>query len=303
MELDFRRITVVSVTGLQPVASGALRSVIHSALQLPGSSAVLISPEKPAETPAWVRHVPIKPFGYLEYGIFVLYALHDFIETDFALVVQDDGWVLSGSNWKHEFLDFDYIGAPVHLARVSNPLETTYIHGFQWVPYLTQSNTHVDVIFNGGFSLRSRKFLGAPRKLGLKINVPPISILVGPPFEMRWEGDVLFEDVQLCTVMRHDLEQAGIRFAPLDLARQFSIEHVAPQLHENFNLLGLFGSHSKLRKLASLEPPTVNYIISNYEALQIFGEAEIARTLERFGFAVKWHNRDSLTTPNNFDGR
>ena len=36
----------------------------------------------------------------------------EYIESDFALVVQDDGHIVNPNNWSDEFLAYDYIGAP-----------------------------------------------------------------------------------------------------------------------------------------------------------------------------------------------
>ncbi|SAL48353.1 hypothetical protein AWB74_02212 [Caballeronia arvi] len=43
----------------------------------------------------------------------MLFALWRFIETEYALIVQDDGWILDIGNWSDEFLSYDYIGAPI----------------------------------------------------------------------------------------------------------------------------------------------------------------------------------------------
>ncbi|MGE5537643.1 MAG: DUF5672 family protein [Gemmatimonas sp.] len=287
-EGDFRRITVVSVTGLQSVAEGAVRAIVRSCSELPGSRALLISPERPAGTPEWVEHVSVVPFGYTEYSLFVLYALGDFIETDFALVVQDDGWVVSGGNWRPEFLDWDYIGAPNHFARVIGPSEDRFYRGFEWQKFAGAADTRVQVVYNGGFSLRSKRLMDAPRQLGIPYVVPPESTIVGPPWQMKWPDDITLEDVQLCTVMRDELERNGLRFAPLGLARAFSVEHVGRFLHGDFDVDGVFGHHSKLRKLVSADPPVARYTVPRSELERMPGEDRIVRALEAHGTRVEW---------------
>jgi hypothetical protein len=288
MEQDFRRITIVSVTGLQSVADGALRAIVKSYAEMPGARALLLSPAKPDATPEWVRHVPIQPFGYMEYSLFILYVLHHFIETEFALIVQDDGWVLSGKNWRSEFLDYDIIGAPVHLARVIGPSGDMYHTGFQWEQFVGQPNTRVEVVYNGGFTLRSKKLLTAPRQLGLPVLIPPVSNIVGPVWKMQWNADVVLEDVHLCTVMRSELEQAGIRFAPLELARDFAVEQVGGKIHENLDFGCLFGQHSKYRRLISVDPHVVRYTVDKDRAAGIHGEDRILRLFESRGIGVEW---------------
>ncbi|MFY9317319.1 MAG: DUF5672 family protein, partial [Burkholderiales bacterium] len=68
-----------------------------------------------------------------DYSRFMVKALAEHIETDYALVVQYDGFVVNGRRWRAEFLDYDYVGAPWPDGGVGN----------------------------GGFSLRSRRLLKA----------------------------------------------------------------------------------------------------------------------------------------------
>lgn len=47
-----------------------------------------------------------------EYQYFMLKRLVDYIETDYFLSIQYDGYVLNPNLWSNEFLSYDYIGAP-----------------------------------------------------------------------------------------------------------------------------------------------------------------------------------------------
>ena len=42
----------------------------------------------------------------------MVYELGDYIQTDFALIVHYDGFVVHPESWRDEFLDYDYIGSP-----------------------------------------------------------------------------------------------------------------------------------------------------------------------------------------------
>jgi hypothetical protein len=81
------------------------------------------------------RVVPIENIDSIEkYSHFFVKKLHNFIETDFVLVIQHDGFILNPEAWTDDFLAYDYIGAP------------------WW--YEDDNN-----VGNGGFSLRSKKLL------------------------------------------------------------------------------------------------------------------------------------------------
>jgi hypothetical protein len=285
-EEDFKRITIVSVSGIADRIPHAINALILSARQLPGARCLLASPIAPEGMPSYIRHVAIGQLGYIEYSLFVLYCLRAFVETDFALIVQDDGWILNGENWRSEYFDFDVIGAPIHLARVHTAKGAQYMRRFTWVHAPASNKT--DVILNGGFSLRSRRILEAPGKLGISVQVPPVTGLVGPPFSMRFPNEQPLEDVQLCTHMRPQLEAAGIRFAPLEVATLFSFEHLAPRLHDGIDLGAVLGHHSTLRKLTSVDPPTVEYAVQENALEKIYGERQIASLFEKLGYRIRF---------------
>lgn len=67
-----------------------------------------------------------------EYSYFCVKELYKYFDTDFILLVQNDGWVINGESWDNDFLNFDFIGAP----------------------WLYQDGRNVG---NGGVSIRSMK--------------------------------------------------------------------------------------------------------------------------------------------------
>ncbi|WP_299337117.1 DUF5672 family protein [uncultured Psychroserpens sp.] len=111
------------------------------------------------------------------YSQFVIEELHKYIETEFVLIIQFDGYVLNPQAWTSDFLNYDYIGAPCNWG-----------------------------IGNGGFSLRSKKLL--------KLLANDQHIKEHHP-----------EDIQICVTYKSYLESKGIKFATLDIARQFSVEN------------------------------------------------------------------------------
>ncbi len=72
------------------------------------------------------------------YSRFMIRELHKYVDTSHALVIQADGYVLNGSAWTDEWLQYHYAGAPF------NPSGT---------------------VGNGGFSLRSKKLMTAVSKM------------------------------------------------------------------------------------------------------------------------------------------
>jgi len=285
---DFSNITIVNVDGRVRDLSAAQMALVLSGRFMPGARLLLLSPERPARLLAGITHCQIGTLDYFQYNLFVVYALSAFIETDFALIVQDDGWVIDGEGWDERFLRYDYLGAPIHLAQVTAQGTMTFLSGFEWVALLHDAARQIVPVLNGGFSLRSKRLLEAPARLGLPYQVPPPSRLVGPPHVMQWEANTHLEDVQICVFMGQKLMEAGIAIAPVAEAAKFAVEHCAPGLQNAANLQVLFGHHSTLRKLTSLDPLTVTYPVSKQTVEGLFGEVSIAAMFASRGYIVKY---------------
>lgn len=65
---DFSNITLVSVTGLND-AHGAALALEFSRRQMPGASALLLSPSAPGNLPPDIRHRAIAPLSFKEYSL------------------------------------------------------------------------------------------------------------------------------------------------------------------------------------------------------------------------------------------
>lgn len=133
----------------------------------------------------------------------VIYDLYKYVDTDFAMFVHGDGYVINPQAWKDEFLAYDYIGAPWPLPRDE-------------YSYRTPERELVRV--GNSVSIRSRRLLQLPLSLGL---------------EWRSYYGNTNEDGFLCVHNRRTLENAGCRFATIDTARFFSKEH---EIEENEGL-------------------------------------------------------------------
>lgn len=122
--------------------------------------------------------------SYKDYNRYMIYNLHEHIKTDFVLTIQHDGYILNPAAWTDDFLKYDYIGA------VWNWEDTWIVEGCR--------------VGNGGFSLRSKKFIEESAKLT-------------GYYDMN-------EDMFLCILNHKELESKGIKFATVEVASKFSIE-------------------------------------------------------------------------------
>ena len=114
-----------------------------------------------------------------DYSKFILCELNNYINTEFVLLIQHDGYILNPFAWTDNFLKYDYIGAT-------------------WF-YKDKYN-----VGNGGFSLRSKKFLEKIQHTTLTKYHP--------------------EDHVICRIYGKHFKDNGITFAPEEIANKFSIE-------------------------------------------------------------------------------
>lgn len=129
----------------------------------------------------------------------IIYELHNYVDTEFAMLIHADGYVVHPEKWKDEFLEYDYVGAP-------------------W-PLPTDNYSYRDAIGNiirvgNGVSLRSKRIMELPSQLGFAW--------------MSYYGNTN-EDGYLCCHRRQSLIGEGIRYAPLEVAKYFSKEHEIPE--------------------------------------------------------------------------
>ena len=148
------------------------------------------------------------------YSRFMVSELNRYVNTPHVLVIQYDGFILNPAAWTDKFLKYDYIGAPWLVAEWS-------VKDFNF-PKEWLGKT---VIGNGGFSLRTKKFLETCADLSQKGS-----------FEKYHPEDVML------TIWKRDLmEQQGIKFAPVELAKKFSYEAVDDEDSKWSGQLGFHG--------------------------------------------------------------
>lgn len=141
-----------------------------------------------------------------EYSWFIMKELAKHIKTSHLLIFQHDGYILNPDAWDSEWLQYDYIGAP-----------------WEWYPD--------NRVGNGGFSLRSTRLM---KIIAFDQNLIPVTDGLNTHKE---------EDHCICRIYRKYLEDTyDIKFAPLEVARKFSIEGYRSLNRTWTNEFGFHGS-------------------------------------------------------------
>ena len=179
-----------------------------------------------------IEYVSIPPLNSVDdYNEIIFQDLHKYFETSHCLIVQSDSFVVNSNLWKEEFLEFDYIGAPWSNKIQLNPNLVLHL----------EKNT----VGNGGFSLRSHKLTETTAKINFTSLKFPLKS----------------EDIIICHYLYKEMLNNGIRFAPPELAAQFSMENVNHLYGQDVN--SVFGFHGKhLRE----------YFLKKYILRQSIGE-------------------------------
>ena len=266
------KLTIVAIYG-HTDGSSAIPSLLVSKAQLPGARALLVSPKKPRGLPkdiAWKRCFPM---NYQQYSVFCIHCLYHYIKTEYCLIVQDDSWVLNGENFHEHYYDYDYVGAPAHAAMVGD------IFHIQWSWLGKEAALEVQ---NGGFSLRSRRLLKAPTFCGL-----PYIPFPQQPF--------CNEDVQLTSFHRRALESLGLKFAPKEVAKHFSVEYMGPGFHDDLDFNTLVGCHAPTRQL--MQDKVVFNKHSITQNSTYFREMDFLQWLQSKGYSIQFGpHHDSAST-------
>jgi hypothetical protein len=149
----------------------------------------------------------------VEYSKFCLLELSNYIQQDFCLTIQHDGFIACPELWTDQFLDYDYIGAP-------------------WPENWNYKNR----IGNGGFCFKSKKFLSTSSEVFKHYKFK----------QNRDKNDITDnEDFLTSVIYYEEFVNKGLKFAPISVATRFSIEHPIKEMDDK-----AFGFHDKFTEFS-----------------------------------------------------
>jgi len=213
--LNLSNITLVAPTGSH--IEDTIKAMLYSMQGINFGTVKFVSHIWPKNLPSNIQFCECYPMDtYIKYNRFVFEDLVDYIDTDFCILVQYDGFITNPHLWREEFLQYDYIGA---------------IWPYSEDSYISPQGEHVRV-GNGGFTLRSKKLLEAPKKYNIGFT---------------HERGFYNEDGNVCVYNREAFLKAGIKYAPIEVAKYFSHEKNVPEIQGitpfGFHGWNEYGSH------------------------------------------------------------
>ena len=132
------------------------------------------------------KYVSVPKFDGKEHSRICLEEVPKYVETEWAVYIQYDGFPTQAHLWNDKFLEYDYIGAVM------------------W------DRDGLPVVGNGGFSLRSKKLMDLLPQLKQDVTGE------------HWDW---LEDQLISVKYRSWLESQGVTYAPPELANLWSKDH------------------------------------------------------------------------------
>ena len=209
IQLD--NVTLFTYVNVEEGIDDHIKSLKHSMSGINFGSVKLLAPANTIVDNG-IELIPV-PYGDLEeFSRFSVEELHKYIDTDFCLSVQWDGAVINPHLWRDEFLDYDYIGAPWGTG--------------------SERGRWPNRIGNGGFSLRSQKFLQATAELKYDPDAKYHDHTDGPESERQVPlHDPTPEDWFVCVHNYKHMQDRDINFPDAREALNFSVEWPRPEKH------------------------------------------------------------------------
>ncbi len=138
-----------------------------------------------------------------EWNYKIIYELPNYVDTDYALLIHADGYVINPHLWNEKWLGYDYIGSP-------------------W-PLPSDDYSYRDELGNvirvgNSVSLRSKKLMDSMQRVSKDYF-----------WSMKNKYGNTNEDGFITCHNRNFLERQGLKFAPLEEAIHFGKEHTIPE--------------------------------------------------------------------------
>lgn len=139
-----------------------------------------------------------------KYSTFCIKKLNDYVNTEYCLLIQYDGFILNANSWDNEFLKFDYLG-PKDIKR---------------------SKEENRIVINGGFTLRSKRLLSELQKIN----------------DEELEKELIYGEDYIIFRLQNELREKGLVFPESEILDRFAIDTSLNKIDsKNINSFGFHG--------------------------------------------------------------
>jgi hypothetical protein len=191
--INLDRITLVAFTSIR--IDETIAALNYSCRGINFAKVKLLSDIRPENLPNHIQHEFVPRCSNIdEWNYHIIYTLPKHIDTDFCILIHDNGFIVNPELWRNEFFEYDYIGAPWPIP--NDNFSYRDING----ELIRQGNS---------VSLRSKKLL---------------DVAISKNLEWKSFHGFSNEDGFICVNYRHEYINAGCKFADINVAKFFSKE-------------------------------------------------------------------------------
>jgi hypothetical protein len=196
--INLSNVTLIAMTSVK--IPQTIKALQYSMRGINFGAVKLISDITPDVIPDEIIHEYTDKMSNIdEWNHDIIYKLGKHVNTEFLILIHDDGFIINPEMWRDEFLKYDYIGAPWPLP--NDDFSFRDING--------------ELIRVGNsVSLRSKRLTDLASEL-----------------KLEWKPFHGFtnEDGFICVNYRHVYKEHGMKFADIDVAKYFSHETQLPE--------------------------------------------------------------------------
>lgn len=197
--INLDNVTLIAMTSVK--IEETIKALEYSCREIKFKSVKLVTHKLPNNLPNNIEYCYIDRITNIdEWSRCIIYDLGKYVDTDFAMLIHDDGFIVNPYFWRDDFLNYDYIGAPWPIPNDS-------------FSYRDINNELIRV--GNSVSLRSKRLIDLPNKLNLEWK----------PFHGYYN-----EDGFICVNYRHKYIENDMKFADINIAKYFSHETMIPEI-------------------------------------------------------------------------
>ena len=109
--LNLDNVTLVAMASIKVFAT--VQALKYSRRDIKFARTLLISHKRPWYLPNDIDfEFTSKNKNIYEWCYKIIYSLHEYIDTEFVILIHNDGFIVNPEKWDSNFLKYDYIGAP-----------------------------------------------------------------------------------------------------------------------------------------------------------------------------------------------
>lgn len=208
--MNLSKVTLISTCCIDERIESTINAINYCCRNIKFNDVKMFSHKAMSDTKK-IKHIKIGKLDLAGYNQFTIRKLNEYVDSDYVLIIQDDGFIVNHKMWSDEFMEYDYIGA-------------------YW-KWFNSGNK----IGNGGFSLRSKRFIDVSSSLDYY------------PYVFSNEAKRYYnvpEDVFLCRDRYKIMIRHNIKYATKQISERFSTEKMTKE-----NKFKTFGFHGKRNTL------------------------------------------------------